>query len=160
LFTDVNKLAVAVFIFVIDVFTLALFVFNALILICCEADEAFNCDIDESVDAVYELNEEVVTKLPVLIVLPLTSGMFTANVEASPFVNVKFLVPVLNDAVTNELAVIADVTYDDVAAFKALILICCEADEAFNCVIELFTLPLLVFNALILICCEADDAFN
>ena len=58
----------------------------------------------------------VVAKLPVFIVLPLTSGMFTLNVEASPFVNVKLRVPLSNDAVIKEDAVIADVTLpkDDV----------------------------------------------
>jgi hypothetical protein len=102
---EVNKDDVAEFILVIDVFTLALFASKEVTL--------------WSFDCVYALNEEVVTKLPVLIVLPLTSGITTPNVDASPLVNVNVLP--LKDAVTNELAVIADVTYDDVAAFKAFI---------------------------------------
>ena len=88
--------------------------------------------------------------------LPLTSGITTPNVVPFPFVNVRVLP--LNEAVVNPK--LADVFNDADVVFKASILICCEADEAFNCVIELFTLPLLVFNALILICCEALLAFN
>jgi hypothetical protein len=107
-------------------------------LICCDAELAFKLEIDTNADAlnnskfcvstkilavvdsifvnlllvdeVYELNEDVVAKLPVLIVLPLTSGMFTLNVCASPFVNVKLRVPLSKDAVISELAVIEDDT--------------------------------------------------
>ena len=60
--------------------------------------------------------EPVVAKEPVSIVEPLTSGITIPNVDASPFVNVKVFP--LNEAVTNEDAVIAEVTYDDVAAIK------------------------------------------
>jgi hypothetical protein len=38
-----------------------------------------------------------------------------------PFVKVKLRVPLSNDAVIREDAVIAEVTYDDVAAFKLVI---------------------------------------
>ena len=52
--------------------------------------------------------------------LPLTSGMFTANVLASPLVNVKFLLPLSNEAVINELPVIADVTLPVIAFILVL----------------------------------------
>jgi hypothetical protein len=54
------------------------------------------------------LNEEVVTKLPVLIVLPLMSGITTPNVELSPFVNVNVFP--LNEAVIKDDAVIDELT--------------------------------------------------
>jgi hypothetical protein len=47
--------------------------------------------------------------------------MFTLNVLASPFVNVKFLVPLSNDAVTKELAVTEELTNPNV-------LICADDD--------------------------------
>ena len=50
----------------------------------------------------------VVAKLPVLIVLPDTSGNTIPNVVVSPFVKVKVFP--LNDAVTNELAVTDELT--------------------------------------------------
>ena len=53
------------------------------------------------------MNDEVVTKLPAE---PLTSGILTAKVVLFPFVNVKFLVPLSNDAVIKELAVIEELT--------------------------------------------------
>jgi hypothetical protein len=53
------------------------------------------------------LNDEVVTKLPAL---PLTSGILTAKVVLSPLVKVKFLVPLLKDAVIKELAVTEELT--------------------------------------------------
>jgi len=53
-----------------------------------------------SFDCVYALNEEVVTNVPAL---PETSGILTANVVASPFVNVRLRVPLLNDAVIKKL---------------------------------------------------------
>ena len=62
------------------------------------------------VDEVYALNEEVVTKLPVFIVLPLTSGILTLKVVLFPFVNVKFLVPLSKDAVIKDDAVTDELT--------------------------------------------------
>ena len=53
-----------------------------------------------------------------MIALPVLTVIL--NVDASPLVNV--IVFKFADAVTNELAVIADVTYDDVAASKLPIL--------------------------------------
>ena len=52
------------------------------------------------------------------VALPVSTIML--NVLASPFVNV--IVLRLTEAVTNELAVIAEVTYDEVAASKLPIL--------------------------------------
>jgi hypothetical protein len=78
----------------------------------------------------------VVAKLPVLIVLPLTSGILTAKVVLSPLVKVKSLVPLLNDAVTKlklvevnklavaELILVIDVLTDALFVFKLSILIC------------------------------------
>ena len=54
-----------------------------------------------------KLFEPVVAKEPVLIVLPLTSGITTPNVVPFPFVNVNVLP--LNDAVIKDDAVIAEV---------------------------------------------------
>jgi hypothetical protein len=92
-----------------------------------------------SFDAVYALNEDVVTKLPAL---PLTSGIRIPNVLPSPFVNVS--VCEANDAVVNPK--LADVNKLAVAEFKFVI------DE--------LALALFAFKAFILICCEADEAFN
>ena len=90
---DVNKLAVALF---NEEVTLA----NVLFFVSCEAVKLFNAVMS------------VVTALPVLTTI--------LNVDASPLV--KVIVFKFTDAVTNELAVIADVTYDDVAASKLPIL--------------------------------------
>jgi len=70
--------------------------------------------------------EPVVAKLPVST-LPLTSGIFTANVLASPFVNVRLRVPLLKLAVIKKLPLSASVTYDDVAAIRESICDCCAA---------------------------------
>jgi hypothetical protein len=60
---------------------------------------------------------------------------------------VNVIVVPLTLAVTNEDAVIADVAYDDVAAFNEFILICCEAELAFSCVIELLVDEVNVLNS-------------
>ena len=79
---------------------------------------------------VYSLNDAVVVKLE----LPLTSGMFTLNCVVLPFVNVKFLVPLSNDAVVKDKLV--EVNKLAVAVFILLI--------------EVFTLALFVSKLLTL----------
>jgi hypothetical protein len=83
--------AVTAFMLLIDILTDALLVSKLLTLWLLEE--------------VYALNDAVVAKLPVSIAAATT---LTLNVDASPFVKVIVLPDA--DAVTNELAVIADVT--------------------------------------------------
>jgi hypothetical protein len=87
---EVNKDAVAVFMLLIDILTDALLVSKLLTLWLLEE--------------VYALNDAVVAKLPVSIAAATT---LTLNVVPLPFV--KVIVLPAADAVTNELAVIADV---------------------------------------------------
>jgi len=106
------------------------------------------------------LNEDVVTKVPAL---PLTSGIFTLNCVLFPLVNVKFLVPLSNDAVTN--AKLADVFKDAVVELIFVILILADAEKVFNSVIEVTKLAVdceavNTFSASILTCCDAEFVFK
>jgi hypothetical protein len=95
------------------------------------------------------INADAVTnKLPVFVVpLPLTSGITTPNVDASPFVNVKVFP--LKDAVTN--AKLAEVNKlavalfnEDVTLANVEFFVSCEAVNAFNEVKSVVTaLPVL-----------------
>ena len=125
--------------------------------------------------------DPVVAKLPVSMLPPPPLPVLTVmlNVDASPFVNV--IVFKFTLAVTNELAVIADVTYDEVAASKLPILWLADCVNVFILVIELFKDAVVVsilFNLLFVedvyefneevtlakvksfVSCEAVNAFN
>ena len=80
--------------------------------------------------------EPVVAKLPVFIVLPLTSGITTPNVDVSPFVNVKVFP--LNEAVTNDK--LAEVNKLAVALFRFVIEVAKELVVEFKLEIDILTL--------------------
>ena len=95
--------------------------------------------------------------------LPLTSGIFTPNVVPLPFVNVKFLVPVSNDAVTN--AKLADVNKDEVAVFRLLTDVFNDAVVLFKLLIDTNAEALNVFKlfievTILAVDCDAVNVFK